>query len=178
MFQTVRDYAKCKNLQLSICAEFEEVRIRNREVQGGRQIRICQYATQPGLIRNCSNTPPKATSGSPPKDASSPKSTSQLTLFQHVKKMSCKTFGLFSLKLFPSSLQAWYSRMKRSLWWFGMGFAFKSRDALDNPLVKHGVTENGRGFRSQESGADERLVRLRTYFVHPEADQRTVDLPN
>ena len=42
---SVWDFAKFKNLQLSICAEFEEETIiRNREVQqGGRQIRVWQY---------------------------------------------------------------------------------------------------------------------------------------
>ena len=44
-------------LQLSICAEFEdELIIVNREVQGGRQIRIGQYALQPGRIRNFPDT--------------------------------------------------------------------------------------------------------------------------
>ena len=41
---SARDFEKFMNLQGSICAEFkEEMVIRNRQVQGGRQIRIWQY---------------------------------------------------------------------------------------------------------------------------------------
>ena len=40
---SVWDFTKFNSLWLSICAEFEEeIIIRTREMQGGRQIRICQ----------------------------------------------------------------------------------------------------------------------------------------
>ena len=56
--------------------------IRNQEVQGGRQIRFCQFALQSGIMRNCSNSP-QGHIWLQPRDASSPKSTSQLTFFLH-----------------------------------------------------------------------------------------------
>ena len=52
------DLRKFKNLQLSICAELEEeIRNRNWEVQGGRQVRIWLNKLQPWKIINCPNIP-------------------------------------------------------------------------------------------------------------------------
>ena len=96
-------FSEFKNFKLSICAEFEEeIRIRNREVQGGRQIRICQHALQPGIVRKCSNTPQNHIRLPQPKDPSSPKLTSQLLI---TRKSQERTKHLYNYCVHPDADQ-------------------------------------------------------------------------
>ena len=161
-------FCEFRNLQLSICAEFEEEKtIRNWELQGGRQIPICQYVLQPGIITNCLNIP-LSHIRRPTKRYILSKIDLTTDVFQHYNIYIFQQFWIISAKKYSRPLFK-HARMQRSVWWFRIGFTSKRRDQLLLRIQYNSetwsVSETGHEVfwgpgHSQESGADEGFVRL------------------
>ena len=124
---SARDLEKFMNLQGSICAEFkEEIRIRNRKVQWGRQISFffsmhCNPAYKKLLEH------PSKPLWLPIKRSILSKIDLTTDVFLHLKNI-LRFLDYFRQKYSRPLFKD--ARMKRSVWWFRMGFAFKRRDQL------------------------------------------------